>query len=265
MSNVTLYQIPQVVLLHTSDALTNATVMNRTDFSIFRGIGNEVEFLIKTVDRKPYNLTGKSLIIRIVDRASKSVVLSKPLVSLSPLEDSRGHQRFAILPGETANLANGTYEYSVVEQTADYELAVFSDQNKRLMGNLQVCDGPTPDPKPQVEIQQSTFLFSMLGIPAVATYIAESFKGAAQLLNASGQHTAAFYTTGFTGTFKIEASLSNSPPGSPSDWFDVFSTTVTNKTGVTPAMFVGNYMWVRFTYIPAPTNTGSFNKVMFKA
>lgn len=261
MPSVTLYQMPQVIQLSTPDAVSVHSVVNRTDFNLFKNVTNEVEFLIKDVDRKPVNLRNKSLTIYIVDEQTNSLAIQS---TLTVIDEKRGHARMSLHPSQVASLANGYYRYSVTINRDGDQLLIYTDQTRSLRGHLELFEGPLPGPQPVIQIMPGDFVSSTWGVPLETYFVAQSFPGAAQRNNRSGQHTLAIYTTNFTGTFWVEASLENSPPTTPSDVFPVTSMTLTNKTGVSSLQFVGNYMWLRLYYQEHIANTGEITKVLLK-
>lgn len=261
MPTVNLYQMPQVVQLHQPGAVSVSTVVNRTDFNLFRNVTNQVEFLIKDVDRKPFNLAIKSVWLYIVDDRTGQLLIQRQLV---PISDSRGHCRLVLDPLDIVDWDPGYYTYSVTVQENGAQTVIYTDQNRSLRGHLELMDGPLPNPKPQIEIAANQFLAQSWGIPLQNYFVAEPFPGAAQSMNASGMHTLALYASNFTGTLWVQASLENVPPSTYDEWFDVTSIQLSNFTGVRGVQFTGSYMWVRFYYQPDISNAGSITKALLK-
>lgn len=253
--------MPQVIQLSTSEAVSVHSVVNRTDFNLFKNVTNEVEFLIKGVDRKPVNLRNKTLTIYIVDERSNTLAIQSTLVVV---DENRGHCRMVLTPSQVAGLSIGYFRYSVTVDRNGEQLLIYTDQSRSLRGFLELFNGPLPSPQPSTAINQDDFTSATWGIPLDTYYVAESYPGSAQRDNHSGQHTLAIYTFNFSGTFAVEASLENAPPTSSSDWFPVTEVSLNEKTGITSLQFVGSYMWVRFYYKNGAFNSGTITKVLFK-
>lgn len=236
--------------------------MNRTDFTVFKHLTNEVDFLVKDYDKKPQNLNGKSLFMCVVDERSDKVVLQ---VQLQIIDASRGHSRLVLKPNAISGLDLGSYRYSVTLQRDDSShIAIYTDQHRSLRGHLEVTLGPLPEPKPSITIDSSLFLSQTWGTPLLEYFVAESFPGSAQSGTSDGHHTVTVYTQSFTGDFEIQASLENSPPSEPSAWFTVSTASLTNKTGITGIQFFGSYRWIRIIYSKSQINTGSVTKVLLR-
>lgn len=236
--------------------------MNRTDFAVFKHLTNEVDFLVKDYDKKPQNLNGKSLFMYVVDERTDKVVLQVPL---QIIDANRGHSRLVLEPNAISSLDLGSYRYSVTLQRGDAtQIAIYTDQHRSLRGQLEVTMGPLPEPKPAITIDGSMFLPQTWGTPLSEYFVAESFPGSAQSGTSNGHHTVAIYTQSFTGDFEIQASLENSPPSEPSEWFTVSTSALTNKSGITSIQFVGSFMWVRIIYTKSQINTGVVTKVLLR-
>ena len=81
------------------------------------------------------------------------------------------------------------------------------------------------------------------------------FKGDGYYGRSDGLHTVQYNYTGFTGTMKIEATLTTTPVDG--DWFQVDSITLSNSTGSTISNFTGNYVWLKaqITYTDGTLNS----------
>lgn len=260
MPNVTLYQLPTVVQLTENNAVSVGTVINRTDFNLHKGVANDVEFLLKTIDRKPVNLTSRNFVLYLIDHATGQLMIQADLVVINPL---LGHCRMTLSETDVAGLQLGYFRYVVTELKTSGQTPVYTDQNHSLRGWAELFEGPLPASPAPLNILGSAFQISSWGNPIQAYMLAEQYPGAAQRGNSTGKHTLALYSQNFRGTFWVQASISNDIP-SVSDWFDVSETVITTDDTVTGISFTGNYLWVRFFYQPGPMNTGSITKAVFK-
>lgn len=261
MPNVTVYQLPTVVQLIQNVAVSVGTVINRTDFNLHKGVTNEIEFLIKTIDRKPVNLDGKSFMIYIVEQATDQLVIQADLLNVIP---ERGHARLSLSDADVSGLNPGYYRFVVTEVRIDSQIAVYTDQNHSLRGFLEVFQGPLPATPPVYTIPGNEFSPEQWGNPMQTYNVSEALPGAAQRGNRSGTHTLAVYSQNFSGELTIQASLSDVSPTQSEDWFDVLTQHIAEEDTVTGIPFVGNYQWVRAFYKPDNLSTGSVTKAVLK-
>lgn len=262
MPSVNLFQIPQVINTTQAGGVGVNSATNKVDFDVSKNVHNEIEFLLKDIDRKAVSLTGKTLVIYIVNQADRSLKLQK---TLQVINAPRGHCRLTLTPSDIADWDTGYLAYSITIMRADQtQVLVHQDQNRSQYGFLEVKQGPLPCPQKATTI--TTEEFAMDVVNGETKYITGAFVGAAQRDNRSGKHTLAIYSKAFTGKFKIQASLENGVPTSDLEWFDLpeSDVTLTNKSGITNVEFQGSFMWVRFMYIPSEFNTGSITKSLFK-
>ena len=269
MPSLTVYQIPQVIQTTRAGATGVNSSTNRIDFFLSKNVTNEIEFLLKDIDRKPISLVNKTLILYVVDTTTQTLKLQKTLQSINEV---RGHCRLTVAPSDIAEWELGHYSYSLVMQRDDQsQVLLYTDQNRAAYGFLEVKPGPLPTPFEPIVLTDELFAHATYGVNVqpvggIKYRVTGGYPGAAQRDNRLGMHTCAIYTTNFKGAFKVQASLDNSVPTEDYGWFDVEDSTVMfdEKTGITSLKFVGSFMWVRFIYVNDPTNTGTLDKVLFK-
>jgi hypothetical protein len=295
MANVNLYQYPQVVQISQPGAISSASVMNRSDFSIFKSVDNDVDFLIKTYDNKPVDLTNKTITIYIVDNRDQSLKIQQEL-SYSPMMAKKGHARLTLLWSVLANLDPGYFFYSIsVTDSTGKETLFYTDLSRTVQGYLELQQGPLPGPYSSILITESDFASQSWGTDlTVSNYLmAGVYPGAAQRGNRNGMHHVAVYMQNYTGYLNIQASLENSPPTDQHEWFDVdigrheeeqcercpssipagqcphyrYSQPIykfTSFTGIKHFSFVGSYMWLQFILNHSPMNYGNVTKILLK-
>jgi hypothetical protein len=274
MANVNLYQYPQVVQLSQPGAISSASVMNRSDFSIFKNVDNDVEFLIKSYDNKPIDLTGKTITIYIVDDRTQNLVIQKTLDSSNPNMAKRGHARLTLVWSEITELDPGYFYYSVtITDSTGKEVLFYTDKSRTIQGYFELQQGPLPGPHNSFLIGTDSFNTQSWGSDvSMSNYlVAEAYPGAAQRDNRNGLHHVAVYATNYDGYLTMQASLENSAPTDDSHWFDIAldsSGTVmykfTSFSGIKHFSFVGSYMWLRFIQNASPFNTGTIDQILLK-
>jgi hypothetical protein len=223
MANVNLYQYPQVVQLSQPGAISSASVMNRSDFSIFKNVDNDVEFLVKTYDNKPIDLTGKTITIYVVDARDDALKIQKEL-SYSPTMAKKGHARLTLALVDIAEIDPGYLYYSIsVKDITAKETLLYTDHSRTVQGFFELQQGPLPGPTSAIVIPESMFAQQSWGSDtSVSNYlVAEPFPGAAQRDNRTGVHTIAVYGNKYSGYLNVQGSLENSPPSDMHEWFNI--------------------------------------------
>lgn len=264
MPSVNLYQIPQVINTTQAGGVGVNSATNKVDFDVSKNVTNEIEFLLKDIDRKAVSLTSKTMVIYIVNQKTNTVMLQKKLTVMNA---PRGHCRLTISPSDIMDWDTGYYSYSITLLQDGQQTLVHQDQNRSQYGYLEVKQGPLPVPQSATVItpQEMQLDFNDLGM--FKKYISGAYEGAAQRDNRVGIHSVALYAKDLSGTFYIQASLENGVPTAIQEWFDVEITTTnttndpdvvnsryvfSNLTGVKNIQFQGSFMWVRFVFIPTP-------------
>lgn len=261
MSTVELFEIPQVVQV-SATGLSSHAVVNRTDFNLFKGVDNSIDFVVKNSDRRLENLGDKSYSIVIVDVQLGKVILEKDLVVINAL---RGHCRLTVSMTEMMNVDYGYLRYSILVHNKGTKSLVFTDQHRGYFGWLEVFDGAIPPPMPpQVLTIEEDFMHVKKGIPHLDYMVSNPIKGNAQLATGCSRTTMQIILDKFEGDILIEASLCNNVPYGDKEWFTL-ETIKTKKEDTTKVLtYKGWYMWFRVSYQIACDKTGGIVKVVVK-
>jgi hypothetical protein len=256
MPSVNLYQIPQVINTTQSGGVGVNSATNKIDFDVSKNVTTEIEFLLKDIDRKAVSLTGKTMVIYIVDSKNNTIMLQKKLTVMNA---PRGHCRLTISPSDIMDWSNGYYSYSITLLQDGKQTLVHQDINRAQHGFLEVKQGPLPGPRSAVVITPEEMQLDNNDLGLFRKYISGAYPGAAQRDNRVGIHSAAIYAKNMSGSFYVQASLEDSVPTAPQEWFDV---EINNKdainakfefenfTGVHNIQFQGSFVWVRFVFVP---------------
>jgi hypothetical protein len=281
MPSVNLYQIPQVINTTQAGGVGVNSATNKVDFDVSKNVTNEIEFLLKDIDRKAVSLTGKTMVIYIVDQKNNTVMLQKKLTVMNA---PRGHCRLTISPSDIMDWDTGYYSYSITILQDGQQTLVHQDQNRSQYGYLEVKHGPLPAPRSATVITPQEMQLDNNDLGLFRKYISGAYPGAAQRDNRAGNHSLAIYAKNMSGTFYVQASLENGVPTAVQEWFDVEINNADvvnsryefeNFTGVHNIQFQGSFMWVRFIFVPLidelaiepPDRTGKLTqitKILFK-
>lgn len=230
--------------------------VNHKPLVVYRELNTDIDFFVKNNDGKPQTLHNKTYSATIVDRTSKAQVIKKNLV---PVDYDTGKLVLQLTHAETflldAKLHDLIVTYTVADTTGSY--GGTSDQNNRLNFTLEVKNGAVPQLRPSIVV--TTFTLTS------GDYIGPNMTGPIQNSSPSGLQTVQVNTTNYTGTYKMQATLSLQP--TTSDYFDVIgqSYTVSANTAVNYHTFTGMYYWTRLVHIPAAGNAGTLDKAVYRS
>jgi len=252
--------------------------MIQYDTKIFKGVTNNIDFVIRNNDRKAIKLVSYQLQAQIqqVNTPSNSMdflpeVLLTKMVDIT--DEINGKARLVLTPEDIQNWNPGYYRYVVKiindDNTTEY---LYTDVNKSTFGSFELKEGVISSLAPAIEIDESQFTPTPINLYDDTVWVSGGVQGDAQVGRANGTHTFAVYQNNFLGQFWIQGSLSSDSP-LPTEWFyipldpnnDYFEFTANNNNlGPTLFNFSMNVYWLRFIYKPDLANTGTFGKVLYK-
>jgi len=276
-----LFKFPEYIHLVKADyASSNINwPMIQYDTKIFKGVTNNIDFVIRNNDRKPIKLVAYQLQAQIqkVNAPSNSmdflpeVILTK-MVNIT--DEVNGKARLVLAPEDIQHWDPGYYRYVIqvsnVDGTTEY---LYTDVNKSTFGMFELKEGVVSSLAPAIEIDNQQFTPTPVNLYDYTIWVSGAVQGDAQVGRANGTHTIAVYQNTFLGKFWVQGSLSTNAP-LPSEWFDVALTPTTahfeftkDNNGPAPTLFnfSMNVYWLRFVYRPDVANTGTFGKVLYKS
>lgn len=246
MPTLDIYKMPQVIQA-SKTGLGSHSVVNRTDFNLFRGVNNDIDFIIKDADRRLENITGQNNRIVFINVELGKILLEKPL---QVINGNRGHCRVNITPDEMCDLSLGYVRYSIL---TEYDRLIFTDQTYSYRGWVEVFDGPFPDPLPPQILTDIDFVDARWGRPLERFKVSCPIKGNGQIDERSKLTSILFNLEEFDEEIVIQGALVNNVPEE-IDWFDIEKHKVEEKKGTFYTSFQGTYMWLRFYYKYSHTN-----------
>lgn len=294
-ATIEIYSFPKVVTLtlggNTGGSLMNYPI-NNTDFTLVKGVTNEILFFVKNVDRQPITANSLSnmgivdLRMVVTDQHNHQLLLgdqsapipevfdSSVLVPYTLADASKGIWVFTASSRDIADWPLGSLRYSVVGDRAQGDqVMLYTNRSYGPYGSLEVIEGPYPMP-PEAIVVTPDMMVNTNVVGAATIMTSGSFPGAATVGNISGQHSVVATLSEFTGGIMVEATLENQPSQNPSDWFlanivsstngvvDAGIVTFSSPTnGATYMSVLGNYTYVRFTVKPLD---GSLTNITYR-
>ena len=265
MQTVSRYLLSQLVIANVSGFHgRNSKVYDRR-LTLHRGVSNPVNFTFKNEDQKAQDITSKTYEFNMIDSESKKAVLTKTLTILDDgsTVSTKGDASCTITEGDLLPLDAKFYNYAVREVKSDGSREItYSDTGYAAAGTVELLDGAYPEFIASTNV--STF---PSGGPLA--YVSGSIDARPGINNNKGLHTIAVYTKNFTGSLRVQGTMSASP--SNSDYFDITldgeasaTNTFTDSTTVTNFNFTGVYHSVRFAWGNDTGNTGVIDKILYR-
>jgi len=265
MQTVSRYLLSQLVIAYVSGYHgRNSKVYDRR-LTLHRGVTNPVNFTFKNEDQKAQDITSKTYEFNMIDSESKKAVLTKTLTILDDgsTVSTKGDASCTITEGDLLPLDAKFYNYAVREVKSDGSREItYSDTGYAAAGTVELLDGAYPEFIASTNV--STF---PSGGPLA--YVSGSIDARPGINNNKGLHTIAVYTKNFTGSLRVQGTMSASP--SNSDYFDITldgeasaTNTFTDSTTVTNFNFTGVYHSVRFAWGNDTGNTGVIDKILYR-
>ena len=134
----------------------------------------------------------------------------------------------------------------------------YSDTGYTAAGTIEILDGAYPEAVPSVEISS----FTANGGIRSLTHTSSDIDGRPGINNNKALHTIAVYPKNFSGTLRVQGTMSSSP--SNTDYFEVTRTTYSNASTPSTLNFTGVYRNVRFTWGNDAGNTGVIDKILYR-
>ena len=265
MQTVSRYLLQQLVIANVSGFHgRNSKVYDRR-LTLHRGVSNPITFTFKNEDQKAQDITSKTYEFNLIDSESKKAVITKTLTILDDgsTVSTKGDASCTITEGDLLPLDAKFYNFSVREVKSDNSREItYADTGYAAAGTVEILDGAYPEFVPSTNVSTVTS-----GGPLA--FVSGHIDARPGINNNKALHTIAVYTQNFSGTLRVQATMSASP--SDSDFFDVTmdgeasaSNSFTDSTTVTNFNFTGVYHSVRFAWGNDTDNTGLIDKILYR-
>jgi len=242
----------------------NSEVYDRR-LTLHRGVSNPVTFTFKNEDQKAQDITSKTYEFNMIDSESKKAVITKTLTILDDgsTTSTKGDASCTITEGDLLELHAKFYNFAVREVKSDGSREItYSDTGYAAAGTIELLDGAYPEFTASINV--STFTS---GGPLA--FVSGSIDARPGINSNKALHTIAVYTKNFSGTLRVQGTMSASP--SESDYFDITvegagspANLFTDSTTVTNFNFTGVYHSVRFSWGNDSGNTGVIDKILYR-
>jgi hypothetical protein len=266
MQTVQRYLINNLVIAYISGYHgRNSKVYDRR-LTLHRGVSNPISFTFKNEDQKAQNITSKTYELNVIDTESKMSVITKTLTILDDgsTVSTKGDASCTITEGDLLPLDAGFYNFAVREIKSDGGREItYSDTGYAAAGTIELLDGAYP------EFVASTEVSSFTAVGGPLAHTSGSINARPGINNNKALHTIAVYTKNFSGTLRVQGTMSASPGSN--DWFNITmdsaastANTFSSSTTVTNYNFTGVYHSVRFSWGNDSGNTGRVDKILYR-
>jgi len=230
---------------------------NTTRKTIYKGVDSTLGFDVKNQDRKPVNLLGRDIMVNIMQVRTGELVIQRRAKLVEP---ESGYCEFTVFSSDIVDLSPGIYQLSAVVYDADgLAKSLYTDNNRRATMEIEVSDGAYPKFVPSIPLA-----FSQLGNSWVSQPVASNL----QKNDSSSFHTIQIKVTNFKGTVEALVSLEYDSMG---NYFpvkfvhDKFQIEFDGITDIQGWNFIADARWVKILYTPAPDNTGTVDKILYRS
>ena len=245
-------------------------VYNR-NLKIFRGVDNRIDIQVRNSDQKASNIAGSTLVFNLVNQDTKDLVLQK---DFTDIDLATGKVTVILTADELLDLDTGFYNYSIIKEvrstvdSTDYtvtsKIPLYIDSQYSTVGTLEITGDVYGGVASSVIVDTFNYTnpFTQGETEPAPFYTSAIIDAAPNTSPAHPIHTFQFYTTNYTGTVEIQASL-DAQGATPREtkWATVATVNLLTERykNVT-----GKYNWFRIKHIPALNNTGTVDKILYR-
>ena len=227
--------------------------MYQRQIQVYKGIDNIIEFKLMNRDQKPINTSLYTPVFVAFDENKNQVLKKECTVLDDGSSPTRGLFQVTITEGELLNLDQQFINYNVyLIDENDNRILTYTDSHFGNNGIIYLSSEAFPAVKPSSQITQFTAVNG--------TYFSEIAKLDPEENNNIALHTAAIYSTNYTGTITVQATLENQITGT-TNWANVASLSVSNANQPSPINFSGVYKFVRFK---SDTDPSTISKILVR-
>lgn len=245
-------------------------VYNR-NLKIFRGVDNRIDIQVRNSDQKASNIVGSTLVFNLVSQDTKDLVLQKDFTAM---DLATGKVTVNITAEELLDLDTGFYNYSIVKEirspvdSTDHivtsKIPLYMDSQYDTIGTLEITGDVYGGVADSVIVDTFNYTnpFTQGETEPFPFYTSQIIDARPNTSPAYPIHTFQFYTTNYTGTVEIQVNLDDQG-ATPREtkWATVATVDLLTERykNVT-----GKYNWFRIKHIPALSNTGTVDKILYR-
>jgi hypothetical protein len=223
------------------------------DLKVYRGIENRIQFRLLNADQKPVTITGTPVFVAFDENQNMILEYFATVTDDGSTRDKRGMFEVTITENDLLNIRQQYLHYNIyIAENFEERTLTYSNRNFDSAGTIFIDGRSFPGPKLSATI---TTFYPVDDVWIAGNTAADSIFAHPGLNGNEALHTVAVYSTGYTGTIKIQATLENQISGA-NNWFDVLTLEFDGtETEPVVANFNGVFRYLRFVLDSDPTDT----------
>lgn len=240
--------------------------MYNTDFKLWKGIDNTIQFSVRDHDRKAFPLRDKDLFLTIINKKLNSKLVKK----LWCLDAYKGLYEVTIKESELRDFEPTTYQASVTTMDLEgQEDMLYTGVDWNPIFNITVEESFKDVFKPSVSLDAKTFIHNFY-IDRVDGQRYDYYVSSRIKADETDSHTASITVRDyFLGKIIMEGSAMDTPLDNDVDWFEIDSKEYTDETKVKEETFQFNKQlncrWVRFKYeVKSANKDGHISEILYR-
>lgn len=261
MQSITRYLVTNRITLVHDEWIGSNTEYDKVyerKLKLIKGIQNIFTFEVKNGDQKPVSILNTyTPKIKIFDENESLVIEKTGTIKETATPNYKGQFTVTINESETHDLDGQHLSYFVYLQddNSDAESITYADTAFNARGNMEVVHDVLPGPKKSDSISS----FTETGV-GTDVYVSNGISARPSINGNEALHTAAIYTTGYTGDITVQVTLDNQLTNG-NNWVDIVTENISNKSGITPVNYTGIFSFVRIKHTPS---SGTVDKVLVR-
>ena len=224
-------------------------VYNRS-LEVYKGIDNTLQFRLLNADQKPVNVTTYTPKLAVYDEANRLLIERSCTIQDDGSTITRGKFKVIITENDLKNVKQQFLNYVIYLVEADGDkILTYSQSHFKNNGTIFVNSKTFPGPLTTFSVSS----FTETG-PGDNVWVTESIGAEPGINGNEALHTAAIYTSAFTGTVTTQATLDNQISNE-TPWTDVDTYTFDGtETAPIQVNFNGIFTYIRFRTTANPAS-----------
>ena len=219
--------------------------------TLHKGVDNQIQFQFLNQQQKPVDITGKSIVCRIINSTGGAVLLQKALTLQLP---ATGIAALELGPADIDGFDAQKCYYSLEIPVGEFDFPVFVDQNAGARGDLNIVNSILPSFIPSMPISIPTGQVFPNTNPDGNSDTDLTYYTSVINTNDSPILTLQAQYTDYYGNIVIEGSTNVD-----SDWYPILNATYSNVTDTKGYTIRGYHPYVRIQFV---SNTGAVTNIL---
>jgi len=246
--------------------------MYQKDIQIVKGVTNTVKFTVKNQDQKPLDINGETFTFNLINKETGAVHIEKDCTTVDDgsTTSTKGVATLTLSENDTASLVSKFYKFAIYRTiNGTGKFPAYANTYYDIQGTCEIVDQVYASFTDSTELPNTDFtrpLTDKFYTPgqAITKYESSRYNAQPEYKRNGALHTLAYYTTGYTGDLKIQATL-DTTVSSDTSWVDLQTINLSNSSGVDYANVTGVFNYLKLCHIPDNSNTGTLDKVVIRS